>query len=71
MVVPSGEDAFTRPGVVLYSSLTQPILKSDLLSCVGRLSPGAFAGLMNRLSALTGLAPPLPVLPPRPDPNCD
>lgn len=64
--IPDTEPAFSKPGVVAYPSLVQPILKSRLLVHAGDLSPESLVELQALLTMLLGLADPEAlVLPPR------
>lgn len=48
IAIPAGESGFDAPNVIAYTSLLQPILKSDLLTHKGTVSGATLAGRRYR-----------------------
>ena len=64
--IPKGEVGFDAPNVVALLNLIQPILKSELVSCLGQLSGSALLQMQRALLENIGLEQLIEVeLPPR------
>lgn len=59
--VPGSEVAFNKPVVVALTSLVQPVLKSDLESYLGELTPQTLDLLQRRLLENLGIATPVEI----------
>jgi mRNA-degrading endonuclease toxin of MazEF toxin-antitoxin module len=53
--IPSGADAFDRDHVIAFTSLVQPVLKSDLLAHHGDLDPRTLLDFRLRLAQVLDL----------------
>ncbi|ACG72647.1 hypothetical protein AnaeK_1416 [Anaeromyxobacter sp. K] len=53
--IPETEPAFSKDRVVALANLIQPILKSDLIECVGVLTAGTFVRIQTVVAGNLGL----------------
>ena len=64
--LPKGEDGFDADHVVAYTSLMQPILKSDLIAYKGTISAETLVQIRSKLAQLLELRPSSAIVVPPP-----
>lgn len=64
-LIPEGEPAFTKPGVVAYATLLMPVLKKALTGDGhrGQLSPETYGRLLATIATNLGVSPAASILP--------